>query len=112
MRTRMSRAAALLFVMYSACGPQQTWIGKISDSTCGARHPEDEHAVPQTDKECTLACIRSGATYTFVSMDGRVYEIANKGEQSLAAHSGDIVRLTGTAEGGILTVSRIEMPTR
>ena len=36
------------------------WVGKITDSTCGAMHKTADA------KECTLMCIRNGAKYALV----------------------------------------------
>ena len=44
----------------------QTWKGRISDSICGVKH-EPAEGQPMTDKECTLATVRGGSKFVFVS---------------------------------------------
>jgi len=49
---------------------EKTWTGKISDSMCGASHAKmmGEHTgAKMTDRECTLACVKGGGKYVFVS---------------------------------------------
>lgn len=54
-----------------ASAADKMWTGKISDSMCGASHAKmiAGHA-GMTDKDCTLACIKAGAKYVFVSGKG------------------------------------------
>ena len=89
----------------------QTWTGKISDSMCGASHTKmmAEHKDAKTDRDCTLACVKGGGKYVFVS-DGKVYNIENQDLALLQDHAGHTVRLTGEMKGDTITVSKIVMP--
>src|SRR5437867_10635017 len=96
----MKAATALLIVTLVGFGSllttsEQTWTGKISDSTCGAKHEEAaEGQGKMPDRECTQACVRGGSSYVFVS-DGKVYRIANQKHEDRAVHAGHTVKLTG-----------------
>jgi hypothetical protein len=86
----------------------QTWKGAISDSACGASHAKmlAEHKNLTTDRACTLACIKGGSKYVFVS-DGKVYNIANQSNKDLAARAGEPVTLTGSMSGDTITVTKV-----
>ena len=93
-----------------AFAADQTWTGQISDSMCGASHAKMMAGHPGTsDRDCTLACVKGGGKYVFVS-DGKVYNIANQGPALLQTHAGHTVRLTGEMKGNTITVSNITMP--
>jgi hypothetical protein len=85
-----------------------TMTGMISDSMCGTSHAKmiAGHA-GMTDKACTLACVKAGAKYIFVSADGKVYQIANQNQADLAKEAGDKVSLTGDVNGTTITVSKV-----
>ena len=96
----------------SSLAADQTWTGNISDSMCGAMHAKmsAEHGnAKMSDRECTLACIKEGGKYVFVS-SGKVYKIENQGLASLSEHAGHTVKLTGAMNGDTITVSNIAMP--
>ncbi len=91
-----------------ALAADQTWTGKISDSTCAkmaAAHP----GAKMTDRDCTLACAKAGGKYVFVT-SGKVCNIANQDLADLQTHAGHTVRLTGEMKGDTITVSKIGMP--
>ena len=93
----------------AASTANQSWTGRITDSLCGAKHEEAaEGQGKMPDRECTIACVRGGSKYAFVS-DGKVFQIANQTNPDLAVHAGHTVRLTGEAKGDSITVSKIEM---
>ena len=100
--------AAITFITaVSAFGA--TWTGQISDSACGMSHAKmlAEHKGDlKTDRDCTLACIKGGSKYVFVS-DGKVYNISNQKLAALKIHAGETVELTGTMKGDTVTVSKI-----
>jgi hypothetical protein len=111
---RKSLACIGLFVGLGAFAQaaDQTLTGKISDSGCGASHAkmEAEHAdAKMTDRDCTLACVKAGGKYVFVSGD-KVYNIENQDLALLQQHAGHTVRLTGDMKGDTITVSNIVMP--
>jgi anaerobic selenocysteine-containing dehydrogenase len=103
-------AAAALVLAASACArtSEDTLAGYISDAHCGAFHvASDEHGPPETERECTLRCVRGGAGYVIVS-NGRVYKIANQDHPDLPVHAGQMVRVTGHLRDGIVEVARLE----
>jgi hypothetical protein len=88
-----------------------TLTGMISDSMCGASHAkmmEMHKDAKMTDRDCTLACVKAGGKYVFVS-DGKVYQIANQDLPALQKEAGESVRLTGDVNGDTLTVSKVAM---
>ncbi len=105
---------ALFLAMSSAFAAEQTWTGKIGDSLCGDVHPEDADAAGGGKQglpdphECTVACVRGGSKYVFVS-EGKMYQISNQAFAALATHAGHAVKLTGELKGDAITVSKIEM---
>ena len=87
----------------------KTLSGQISDSQCGASHAkmmEMHKDAKMTDRDCTLACVKNGGKYIFVS-NGKVYNIANQDFAALQEHAGENVRLTGAVSGDTITVSKI-----
>ena len=85
-----------------------TMIGRISDSICAsAHHPAEEHGAPgMPDHECTVACIRGGASYVLIS-DGKVYAISDQNSAAVQANAGKLVQLTGEVNGTTLRVSGV-----
>lgn len=91
---------------------EQSWVGKISDSDCGAKHMSgSEHeGAKMSDADCVKACIDKGAKYVFVNQ-GKVLTITNQDFADLAANAGQTVKLTGEMTGDTVTVTKIE-PTK
>jgi hypothetical protein len=96
-----------------AQGPDTVWTGKISDSMCGASHANmmaQHKDAKMTDRDCTLACIKAGAKYVFVSA-GKVYNIENQNHADMIAllqeHAGETVKLTGEMKGDNITVANV-----
>lgn len=85
-----------------------TWTGQIADSACGMSHAKmmAEHKDLKTDRDCTLACIKAGSKFVFVS-DGKVYNISNQKLAALKVNAGETVQLTGTMKGDTITVSKV-----
>jgi hypothetical protein len=86
-----------------------TMDGMISDSMCGASHAkmmEMHKDAKMTDRDCTLACVKGGGKFVFVS-DGKVYNVANQKLAALTEHAGETVTLTGNVEGDTITVSKV-----
>lgn len=93
-----------------AFAANQTWVGKISDSDCGAKHMAGaEHQSEMSDAACTKACIDKGAKYVFVN-EGKVLSITNQEFADLPKHAGHTVKLTGALTGESIQVTKIEMP--
>jgi len=82
-----------------------TWMGQISDSSCGASHAKMT-GEKKTSRECTLGCIKGGSKYVFVSA-GSVYQIDNQSFADLEKRAGQAVQLTGDMKGDTITVSKI-----
>lgn len=93
-----------------ASAATMTMKGMISDSACGVSHAKmmAMHKDIKTDRDCTLACVKSGAKYVFVS-DGKVYQIANQDLAALMKNAGESVSLTGDVNGDTITVSKVMM---
>ena len=90
-----------------AIAAEQTWVGHLSDGTCGATHMAAQPGKKMTDRECTQACARKGAQYVLVS-EGKVYKLTNH-DADLAMHAGHDVRITGEMRGDAIRVATIEM---
>jgi hypothetical protein len=96
-------AVVTLALGWSVAAAEQTWSGEISDSHCGAKHPEGQAA-----RACTESCVKGGASYVFVS-GGKVYKLEDP-SKLVAAHAGHMVSLTGEMKGETIAVAKIEMP--
>lgn len=86
-----------------------TMDGMISDSACGSSHAKmiQEHKeAKMTDRDCTLACIKAGGKFVFVS-GGKVYNVANQELAALTQHAGETVSVTGDVKGDTITVSKV-----
>jgi hypothetical protein len=103
-------------------GADKTWTGRISDSMCGADHSamtkehqkggelSEQSSRSSKDQECTLACVKSGGKYVFVT-GGKVYDLENQDFAGLKEHAGHTVKLTGdmSADGKAIKVSGVSM---
>jgi hypothetical protein len=96
-----------------AFAADQSLVGQISDSMCGASHAGMTSSHPgMTDRDCALACVKAGGKFVFVS-DGKVYKIANQDSPLLQMHAGHAgVTLTGDMKGDTITVSKVMMPAK
>lgn len=96
--------------LMTAAAADRTWTGKISDSMCGAKHHmgAKHGATAMSDHDCTLACVKNGSKFVFVS-SGKIYKIEDKDFASLTEHAGYTVQLKGSLKGDTITVSSIEM---
>jgi len=102
-------AGLLVGLASFASAATMTMKGMISDGMCGASHAKMTSGHPgMTDRDCTLACVKSGAKYVFVA-DGKVYQIANPGLAALMKNAGESVSLTGNIDGDTITVSKVKM---
>ena len=111
----MKHLAFVLFIsgcMASAplIAAENTWSGTITDSMCTKDHSMmTKETGKDAAKKCTLACIKAGMNYVFVS-DGKVYEIANQKMPDLKTYAGDSVKLTGDlqSDGKTIQIARLE----
>ncbi|MDP8991263.1 MAG: hypothetical protein M3N41_14430 [Acidobacteriota bacterium] len=104
----MIKKIACMALLSALSAVAATWTGMISDSACGMSHAKMLAADKKlkTDRDCTLACIKAGSKYVFVS-DGKVYSISNQKLAALKVHAGETVQLTGTMKGDTIKVSKI-----
>jgi hypothetical protein len=87
--------AACLLAGSTAFAAPKTWTGKITDSMCDKDHSMMAEGGKMPDaKECTLACVKAGSKFVFVSK-GKVYALANQDMPELKTYAGGTVRLTG-----------------
>lgn len=73
---------------------EHVYYGDISDSNCGAHHK-----MANNPRACTLACIKHGAKYVFVTR-GKVLMIENQKNPALEKYAGEHVRIMGTRSKG------------
>ena len=87
---------------------EHAYYGDISDSNCGAHHH-----MPDKPRACTLACIKHGAKYVFVTR-GKVLMIENQKLPELAKFAGEHVRIMGTrtADGKSIAIATIRAAKR
>lgn len=83
-----------------AAGKQQTFTGAISDSMCGAQHMMEGSA-----KDCTLKCVEGGSKFVLVDSKGKIYQLSDQAKPR--AFAGANVKVTGTLNGDMITVSSI-----
>lgn len=91
-----------LVTLAAAAG--QTFTGEVSDSMCGAKH-----AMAGDKAACTRACVKKGSSYALVVGD-KVYSLKTEDQKALAELdklAGENAKVTGTAEGETITVSKV-----
>ncbi len=71
----------------------ETWKGAISDKMCGADH----HG--QDPVKCTLACIKGGSPYVFITGKDKVLDIENSKDSKIAAELEKYAGLNVTVSG-------------
>src|SRR5437660_11422211 len=87
-----------------AASTSQIFTGEVSDSMCGTKHMMPGEAA------CTRACVGKGSNYALVVGD-KVYTLhtADKAAlDELDKLSGAKAKVTGSAEGDIIEVSKVE----
>src|SRR3954471_14909792 len=89
-------AAVILFSGVTIVAAEQTWVGEISDSACGAKHESGaENVAAPPAKECVGNCLRGGSTYVLVGPGDKVFQIANQSAAGLKENAGAKVKITG-----------------
>ena len=83
-------------IVYAA--DKGTWTGYISDSDCGMKGNNADHA------ECAKKCVKNGAAPVLVVGD-KVYAISNP--KTVAKFIGDKVTVTGTLTGESIAIDKI-----
>lgn len=101
----LSLASALAFAQSRPLRAGQadgnTFIGIVSDATCGARHRMPDKSA----EECTRYCQRAGARYVLLAGD-KVYALAG-GSNDVAYLAGQKAKVSGALEGDTIRVSSI-----
>ena len=79
----------------------KTFVGSIGDSMCGAKH-----MMPgESDKDCTLGCVKEGAKYILVDPSGKIYQLSD--QKKPGQFAGAKVKVTGTLNGDTISVTAI-----
>jgi len=104
---RRSATLALLLVAGlvfagNAKAAAKTFVGRISDSMCGAKHMMEG----QSDKDCTLACVKAGSKYVLADASGKIYQLSDQKKPEQFA--GQKVKVTGSLKGDTIDVTAIE----
>jgi hypothetical protein len=99
---------ALLAAAVIPLGAQQTFTGRISDSTCAASHQARAAAGELSDRQCLIACINALAKYVLVDQNNRAVPIANQDAMGLPLYGGRPVKITGELKGDAIVISRVE----
>lgn len=87
-----------------AAAASQTYTGEVSDSMCGAKH-----AMAGDKAACTRGCVKKGSSYALVVGD-KVYTLKTDDKKNLAELdklAGANAKVTGSAEGDTITVSKV-----
>jgi hypothetical protein len=99
---RPSSKAALTAPMKMGRANSNTFIGLVSDSSCGPRHKLRDKSA----EECTRTCQRAGAAFALVAGE-QVYKL--KGDiNDVAVLAGQKAKVTGTLQGDTITVNAIQ----
>ena len=83
-------------IVYAA--DKGTWTGYISDSDCGMKGNNADHA------ECAKKCVKNGAAPVLVVGD-KIYTISNP--KKVAKFIGDKVTVTGTLTGEAIAIDKV-----
>ncbi len=78
-----------------------TFVGLISDSSCGPRHKLKDKSA----EECTRTCVRNGAQFALVA-GSKVY-ILSGDANDLAYLAGQKAKVTGTLNGNTIAVTSV-----
>lgn len=77
----------------------QTFVGSIGDSMCGAKH-----MMPgESDKDCTLACIKEGSKFILIGPGGKIYQLSD--QKTPRQFAGAKVKVTGSLSGDVIKVT-------
>jgi hypothetical protein len=85
----------------NAPAEQQTLIGVISDSMCGATHMEKD----KSPAECARMCVKQGMKYSLVA-DKKVYTLEGH-EADLDKLAGQKATVKGTVNGDYVAVDSV-----
>ncbi len=104
-RLALTLVGLLLAVSISLAAPGKdagkTYLGSIGDSMCGAKH-----MMPgESDKDCTLGCIKEGSKYILIDPSGKIYQLSD--QKTPGQFAGAKVKVTGTLSGDTIAVTSI-----
>jgi hypothetical protein len=119
---RLALALAFVFILAvlpAACtshpaspaapGPADgEFLGFITDTECGPNHAPmiAKGGMGKDDRECTLICVKKGATYGFVDADRRrFYQLDD--QDAPAAYAGRRVRIRGRLQGDTIVLQSV-----
>jgi hypothetical protein len=108
--TKTITGACLLLgcAIVSVVAEQQTFTGKISDSTCGASHEAKAVSASLTERQCVIACVKALSKYVLVDENEKVIAIENQDAMGLPFHAGHAVKVTGERKGDAIAVTKVE----
>jgi hypothetical protein len=80
------------------------WVGKVTDSACGAMHKTADA------KQCTLMCVRNGAQYALVVGEpaANIYTLDGTGS-SFEPLAGAMAKVQGDLNGTTIKVTSAEV---
>ena len=93
--------AASLSLAIPGKDPAKTYVGSIGDSMCGAKHM----MAGESDKDCTLECVKGGSKYILIDPSGKIYQLSDQKKPEQFA--GAKVKVTGTLSGDTIAVASI-----
>jgi hypothetical protein len=97
--------AVLAAVPALAADSTHTFVGKVSDAMCGAKHSE----AGITPADCVRVCTKKGAQYALVVGD-KVYTLDTSDKAALDQLdrlAWEQAKVTGTAKGDTITVKSV-----
>ena len=100
--------AAAFLAVFGFAGPETEFIGFITDTECGPNHAPmiAKGGMGKDDRECTLACVKKGATFGFVDADRkRFYQLDD--QDAPAPYAGRKVRIQGRQQGDTIYVTSV-----
>lgn len=105
---RITFCGALLMALAAvmSVAAQQSFTGRLSDSTCAASH--QARAGSLTDRQCLFLCIKALSKWVLVDHHKQVIPIANQDAPGLPLYAGRLVKLTGESNGTAIRLTRVE----
>ena len=115
MKTTSIKLTALLLILFAAfaasaiatahnAATEASFVGYISDSSCGLKHMSGMGA----DKNCTLVCVKNGKFVLADRDHKRVYNFDQAGQEKAREFAGQKVKVTGRVSGRTIRVTNIE----
>jgi endonuclease YncB( thermonuclease family) len=102
-KVKLTIVVLLAAIAAVAASKSQTFTGEVSDAMCGAKHMMAGKA------DCTRECVGRGSNYSLVVGD-KVYTLhtTNKAAtDQLSQLAGEQAKVTGTADGDTIEVSKV-----